>query len=32
MTDISNLGLERMPSGVAGIDTILGGGFMKGGL
>ncbi len=32
MTDISNLGLERTPSGVAGIDTILGGGFMKGGL
>ncbi len=32
MTDISSLGLERLPSGVAGIDTILGGGFLKGGL
>jgi circadian clock protein KaiC len=25
-------GLERVPSGIAGLDTILGGGFFKGGL
>ena len=24
--------LRRVPSGVAGLDTILGGGFLKGGL
>ncbi len=32
MTDVRKLGLEMMPSGVAGLDTILGGGFLKGGL
>ncbi len=32
MNDVSNLGLDRVPSGVAGLDTILGGGFLKGGL
>ncbi len=32
MTEVRKLGLEVMPSGVAGLDTILGGGFLKGGL
>ena len=32
MKDIGNPELERVPSGVPGIDTILGGGFFKGGL
>jgi circadian clock protein KaiC len=32
MNDIGGMRLERMPSGVLGLDTILGGGFLKGGL
>lgn len=32
MTDEAALALERMPSGISGLDTILGGGFLKGGL
>ena len=32
MTDGSETALARVPSGIAGIDTILGGGFLKGGL
>ena len=32
MTDVRRLGLEVMPSGVTGLNTILGGGFLKGGL
>ena len=32
MTDASSTGLDRRLSGVAGLDTILGGGFFKGGL
>lgn len=32
MSDISSSRLERVPSGIAGLDTILGGGFFKGGL
>jgi len=32
VNDISGIGLDRVPSGIAGLDTILGGGFLKGGL
>jgi len=32
VSGISGTGLDRVPTGVAGLDTILGGGFLKGGL
>ena len=32
MSDDSGNRIERVPSGIAGLDTILGGGFLKGGL
>ena len=32
MSDTNDTGLERVPSGIAGLDTILSGGFFKGGL
>ncbi len=32
MNDATDSGLERVPSGIAGLDTILDGGFLKGGL
>lgn len=32
MSDINGTGLARVPSGIKGLDTILGGGFLKGGL
>ncbi len=32
MSDSTEADLERVPSGIAGIDTILGGGFLRGGL
>ncbi len=32
MSDASDTGLERVPTGVAGLDTVLRGGFFKGGL
>jgi circadian clock protein KaiC len=32
MNDVGSIRIARVPSGVAGLDTILGGGFLKGGL
>jgi len=32
LSDPNDTGLERVPSGIAGLDTILSGGFFKGGL
>lgn len=32
MSNLDDIDLERVPSGIAGLDTILGGGFFKGGL
>jgi circadian clock protein KaiC len=32
MSDISVQAFDRVPTGIAGLDTILGGGFLKGGL
>jgi len=32
LSGIGAAGLERLPSGIAGLDTVLGGGFLKGGL
>jgi circadian clock protein KaiC len=32
MTEAGRAGVERVPSGIAGLDTILGDGFLKGGL
>ena len=32
MSDANDIGLNRVPTGIGGLDTILGGGFLKGGL